>query len=66
MNELLNVCYFYWVRPTFLLKKCMILMFLMNALQTDRLTDTAYYRDARTHLKSGGKQVGSSLSLNSH
>ena len=49
----------YWVRTTFLLKKCMILMFLMNALPTDqptdqptnRPTDTAYYRDARTHLK---------------
>ena len=30
-------------------------MFLMNALQTDQptdqQTDTAYYRDARTHLK---------------
>ena len=59
MNELLDVCFFYWVRTTFLLKKCLILMFLMNALptnqqtnqQTDRPTDTAYYRDARTHLK---------------
>ena len=59
MNEVLTVCYFYWVRTTFLLKKCMILMFLMNALPTDRPTnqlpnqptDTAYYRDARTHLK---------------
>ena len=33
----------------------MILMFSMNALQTDRQTDrqtdTAYYRDAGTHLK---------------
>ena len=57
MNELLDVCFFYWVRTTFLLKKCLILMFLMNALTTDRPTDrptdTAYYRDARTHLKSG-------------
>ena len=52
MNELFVVCFFYWVRTTFL---CLILMFLMNALptdrQTDRPTDTAYYRDARTHLK---------------
>ena len=39
MNELLDVCYFYWVRTTFLLKKCMILMFLMNALPTNRPTD---------------------------
>ena len=48
-------CYFYEVRTTFLLKEYMILMFLMNALPTDQPTnqptDTAYYRDARTHLK---------------
>ena len=60
MNELLNVCYFYWVRTTFLLKKCMILMILMNALptdqQSDQPTDTAYYRDARTHLKRNLKE----------
>ena len=29
----------YWVRTTFLLKKCMILMFLMNALQTNQPTN---------------------------
>ena len=59
MNEILDVCFFYWVRTNFLLKKCLILMILMNALQTNRPTDqptnqptdTAYYRDARTHLK---------------
>ena len=48
MNELLCVCYFYWVSTTFLLKNCMILMFLMNALliirPTDWPTNTAYYR----------------------
>ena len=41
MNErflFMNVPY-EWVRTTFLLKKCMILMFLMNALPTDRPTD---------------------------
>ena len=60
MNECvlwMNVIY-EWVRTTFLLKKCMILMFLMNALatnqQTDQQTDTAYYRDARTQLKNEG------------
>ena len=51
MNELLVVCSFYWVRTTFLMKICLILMFLMNAIPTDQPTDTAYYRDARTHLK---------------
>ena len=59
MNELFNVCYFYWVGTNFLMKKCKILMLFMNALQTDqptdqltdRSTDTAYYRDARTHLE---------------
>ena len=55
MNELLEVCFFYWGKTTFLLKKCLILMFLMNALPTvqptNGPTDTAYHRDARTHLK---------------
>ena len=27
INELLNICYIYWVRTTLLLKKCMIFMF---------------------------------------
>ena len=39
MSELLDVFFFYWVRTTFLLKKCLLLMFLMNALQTDQPTD---------------------------
>ena len=54
LSELVDVRFFYWVRTTFLLKKCMNLMFLMNALPdrpTNRPTDRAYYRDARTHLK---------------
>ena len=34
MIQLMN----YWVGTTFLLKKCMILMFLMNALPTDQQT----------------------------
>ena len=55
MNELYNVCYFYWVGANFLMKKCKILMLFKNVLQTnqqtDRPTDTAYYRDARMHLK---------------
>ena len=49
----MNVRYLCWVPPT---SWKMILMLLMNALPTDQptnqLTDTAYYRDARTHLKS--------------
>ena len=39
MNELLDVCFFYWSRTTFLLKKCLILMFLTNALPTNQPTD---------------------------
>ena len=58
LNEFLNVCYFYWVGLNILLKKCMILIFFLK-VPTDRPTnqltnqptDTAYYRDARTHLK---------------
>ena len=45
----------YWVRTIFLLKKCMNLMFLVNALPTDRPTDrptdTASYEGALSHLK---------------
>ena len=58
LNELLDVCFYYWIGTTFLLKKCMNSMFLMNALPdqptdrpTNRPTDRAYYRDARSHLK---------------
>ena len=54
LNELVDECFFCWVRTTFLLKKCMNSMSLMNALPdqpTDRQTDKACYRDARTHLK---------------
>ena len=32
LNELVDVCFFYWVRITVLLKNCMNSMFLMNAL----------------------------------
>ena len=32
-------------------------MILMNALPTDQPTDTAYHRDARTHLKTLGHQI---------
>ena len=39
MNKILDVCFFYWVRTTFLLKKGSILMILMNALPTDRPTN---------------------------
>ena len=39
MNELLNVCYFYWVRTTLLFKKCMIWMFLMY----DRWNNIRHY-----------------------
>ena len=55
MHELFNVCYFYWVGITFLWKKSKIPWFLRMCYptnrQTDRQTDTACYRDARTHLK---------------
>ena len=39
MNELQDVCFFYQIRTTFLLKNCLILMFLMNALPTNRPTN---------------------------
>ena len=42
LNELVDVCFFYWFRTTFLLKKCMNSTFLMNALPdqpTDQPTD---------------------------
>ena len=56
MNEVQKVCYLYWVRPTFLLKRYDV---MINALPNDQptnqptnqLMDTAYDRDARTHLK---------------
>ena len=51
MTELLYVCFFYRGRTTFLLKICLILMFLMNALPTNRPTDTASYRVACPQLK---------------
>ena len=38
MNDLLNVCYIHWVRPTFLLKK-MHDFNVLNKCVTDRLTD---------------------------
>ena len=43
MNELLNNCYFYWIETPFLLKNDFDVF--------NDPTDTAYYRDARTHLK---------------
>ena len=58
MNELLDVCFFYWVRTTFLMKKMLDFDVFNECVtnqqtdqSTDRPTDTAYYRDARTHLK---------------
>ena len=42
-----TVCYFYWVDATFLMQKRKILVLFINALPTNRPTDTAYYRDVR-------------------
>ena len=43
MNELLNIYHLCWVRPTFRLKKCKILIFLMNALPTNQPTNQPTY-----------------------
>ena len=59
-NEWITTCMILLLgRTMLLLRKCRILMFLLNALLTNQPTDwltdqpmdTAYYSDTRTHLK---------------
>ena len=54
MNEQFNVCYFCWAGCTLKKqnkKKLDFDAFGMPYQPTNRPTDTAYHRDARTHLK---------------